>query len=81
MAAPAKHFGFGHEDHPLLGHRVVDAEHGRQVGVLRAVAPDVTDIRLEPVPVVPDGPPVAWLAPERGGVEWTTSLDAIEEAR
>lgn len=69
----------GHQSHPWLGHLVVDAEHGGRVGVLRAVAPDVDDIRLEPVFRVPAARPVAWLQPEAGGKEWTTPLTAIGE--
>lgn len=77
----ARDLGMGHRSHPWLGRRVVDTEHGDRVGVLRAVAPDVDDIRTEPVITVPSTPPVAWLAPEHGGGrEWTTSLTAILEA-
>lgn len=77
----AKDLGMGHRSHPWLGHRVIDTEHGDRVGVLRAVAPDVDDIRTEPLLTVPSTPPVAWLAPERGGgCEWTTNLNAIQEA-
>lgn len=78
MAATTQ-IDMGHQSHPLLGQLVADTEHGGQIGVLRAVAPDVDDIRLEPVFKVPVTPPVAWLRPAAGGTEWTTSLDAIEE--
>lgn len=69
----------GHQPHPFLDRLVVDTEHDGRVGVLRAVAPDVDDIRLEPILRVPEAPPVAWLVPPAGGREWTTSLTAIEE--
>ncbi|AUH41647.1 hypothetical protein [Streptomyces sp. CMB-StM0423] len=78
-AAPPADVRMGHQSHPWLGHLVVDAEHGGRVGVLRAVAPDVDDIRLEPIFRVPEAPPVAWLQEERGGKEWTTPLTAIGE--
>lgn len=77
--AGVRQLGLGHRAHPWLGRQVVDREHGGRVGVLRAVAPDVDVIRTGPVIQVPRTPPVAWLAPLRGGCEWTTSLDAIEE--
>ncbi|MER6847034.1 hypothetical protein AB0A81_26500 [Streptomyces flaveolus] len=55
-----------HHTHPLLGRPVLDTASGR-TGVLQAIAPDG------------DTPqPVAWLRPEGGGTEWTTSLRAIE---
>lgn len=73
--------GLGHVDHPLLGHRVVDHAHGDRVGVLRALAPEVKGNNLGPVISVPDTRPVAWLAPETGGREWTTDPKAIEAAK
>jgi hypothetical protein len=73
--------GLGHWSHPLLGQRVIDHPHGDRVGVLRALAPDVQGGSLDPVLKVPDTPPVAWLSPEGGGVEWTTALDTIEAAQ
>ncbi|QKV91909.1 hypothetical protein HUT19_09260 [Streptomyces sp. NA02950] len=73
--------GLCHQSHPLLGHLVVDHAHDGRVGVLRAIAPDLTDNRYRLVVMNPDAPPVAWLAPEGGGLEWTTSPDAIEAAR
>lgn len=76
----ARDMGMGHLTHPWLNRLVVDTEHSGRLGVLRAVAPDVDDIRTEPLIQVPGTPPVAWLAPEHGGREWTTSLAAIEEA-
>ncbi|WP_258563042.1 hypothetical protein [Streptomyces phytophilus] len=79
MTAATKNLGMGHQAHPWLGRLVIDTEHDGQVGVLRAVAPDVDDIRLEVI-TPPHTPPVAWLAPQGGGVEWTTSLTAIEAA-
>ncbi|MFF9781629.1 hypothetical protein GTW98_04845 [Streptomyces sp. SID8375] len=73
--------GLGHWSHPLLGERVVDHAHGDRVGVFRALAPDAEATHPGPVLVVPDTPPVAWLSPEGGGVEWTTGLDTIEAVR
>ncbi|MHA4817164.1 hypothetical protein ACXZ65_22705 [Streptomyces aculeolatus] len=78
LAAGGRQLGFGHRAHPWLGRRVVDKEHHGRIGVLRAVAPDVDDIRTEPLIPLPGTPPVAWLSPVRGGCEWTTSLSAIE---
>ncbi|MFF0723763.1 hypothetical protein [Streptomyces sp. NPDC004134] len=75
----ARDLEMGHQPHPLLHCLVIDTEHGGRVGVLRAVAPDVDDIRLEPIFRVPEAPPVAWLQEERGGKEWTTPLTAIGE--
>ncbi|MFK0296699.1 hypothetical protein ACIQU6_40365 [Streptomyces sp. NPDC090442] len=73
--------GFGHQAHPLIGCLVVDHAHGDRVGVLRAVAPDLK-VNSYSLPVmVPNAPLVAWLAPEKGGREWTTSPDEIEAAR
>ncbi|MCF3178198.1 hypothetical protein IPZ61_33460 [Streptomyces sioyaensis] len=77
----ARALGLGHLSHPLLGRRVIDHAHGDRVGVFRALAPDVKGPRSEPVLRVPDTPPVAWLAPEGGGVEWTTAPDAIEAVK
>lgn len=50
-----------HQDHPWIGRNVEDTATGRR-GILRAIAPD-------------DGKPhpVAWLMPDGGGTEWTTS--------
>jgi hypothetical protein len=79
--APAERaLGLGHWSHPLLGRRVVDHAHGDRVGVIRAFASDVNghNLSLGPVISVPDTPPVVWLSPEGGGVEWTTDPDAIE---
>ncbi|MBL1095164.1 hypothetical protein [Streptomyces coffeae] len=73
--------GLCHQSHPLLGRLVVDHAHDDRVGVLRAIAPDSTDNRYRLVVMNPDAPPVAWLAPEGGGLEWTTSPDAIETAQ
>ncbi|GAA2667645.1 hypothetical protein GCM10010400_30500 [Streptomyces aculeolatus] len=75
----ARDLEMGHQPHPLLHHLVVDTEHDGRVGVLRAVAPDVDDIRLESIFRVPVAPPVAWLRAEAGGTEWTTPLAAIGE--
>ncbi|MFE0377767.1 hypothetical protein ACFW1M_19750 [Streptomyces inhibens] len=72
--------GLGHWDHPLLGRRVIDRAHGGRSGVLRAIAPDVQDNNPGLMLQVPRTPPVAWLSPEGGGVEWTTAPDAIEAA-
>ncbi|MFD3420220.1 hypothetical protein [Streptomyces decoyicus] len=74
----ARALGLGHPSHPLLGRRVIDHAHDGRIGVFRAFAPDVNAPRLGPVLRVPDTPPVAWLSPEGGGVEWTTVPDAIE---
>ncbi|MBW5425087.1 hypothetical protein GKQ77_26600 [Streptomyces sp. BG9H] len=72
--------GMGHWSHPLLGQKVIDHAHGDRVGVFRAFAPDVDKGALRPLISIPETPPVVWLAPEEGGLEWTTSPDAIEEA-
>ncbi|MFD1828364.1 hypothetical protein ACFSJS_01640 [Streptomyces desertarenae] len=73
--------GLGHREHPLLGRTVLDTATGR-TGVLRAVCPEPDGCRAWTGPVLRPGggPPVAWLAPVGGGVEWTTALDAIREA-
>ncbi|MET7814220.1 hypothetical protein ABZT26_25655 [Streptomyces sp. NPDC005395] len=55
-----------HETHRLIGRLVCDTESGR-TGVLRAIAPDGNAPK-----------PVAWLSPEGGGTEWTTSLRSVE---
>ncbi|MGW7572613.1 hypothetical protein [Streptomyces sp. NPDC054765] len=73
--------GLGHLSHPLLGRRVIDRAHGDRIGVFRALAPDVKAPRVGPALRVPDTPPVAWLAPEGGGVEWTTTPDALEAVK
>ncbi|MER5969688.1 hypothetical protein ABT112_08115 [Streptomyces sp. NPDC002055] len=70
--------GLGHFEHPLLGRLVVDHAHGDRVGVLRAIAPDVDNRDAEPELKVPDTPPMAWLAPAGGGLEWITDPDEIE---
>ncbi|MFH9229075.1 hypothetical protein ACH4NT_34375 [Streptomyces lydicus] len=71
-----KDLGLGHEDHPLLGCEVIDHDHDGIRGVLRAYAPAVDKVTL--VPSAPSGKPVAWLAPVKGGLEWTTDLNSIE---
>ncbi|MGW7576161.1 hypothetical protein [Streptomyces sp. NPDC054765] len=79
---PAAHpLGLGHRSHPLLGRRVIDHAHDDRIGVLRAIAPEAKSVTPDPVLRVPAGPAVAWLSPEGGGVEWTTTPDAIEAAR
>ncbi len=72
--------GLGHREHPLLGRTVVDTATGR-TGILRAVCPEPDCCRAwaDPVPRPGSDPPVAWLAPVGGGVEWTTALDAVRE--
>ncbi|MGW5937674.1 hypothetical protein ACWIG3_05765 [Streptomyces celluloflavus] len=76
---PMQPLGLGHWKHPLLGHRVIDHAHDDRIGILRAIAPD-TKVSTGLVIKVPDTPPVAWLAPVTGGVEWTTDPEAIEVA-
>lgn len=76
----AQPLGLGHRSHPLLGRRVIDRAHGDRIGILRAIAPETKDDNPGLALRVPATPPVAWLAPEGGGVEWTTALDAIESA-
>ncbi|MEU1015853.1 hypothetical protein ABZ383_23375 [Streptomyces sp. NPDC005900] len=73
--------GMGHWSHPLIGRKVIDHAHGDRVGIFRAFAPDVDEHPAGPVLLIPETPPVVWLAPEEGGREWTTSPDAIEAAR
>ncbi|MFE5740672.1 hypothetical protein [Streptomyces celluloflavus] len=77
---PMQPLGLGHLNHPLLGHPVIDHAHDDRIGILRAIAPDAKantpNLSIE----IPDTPPVAWLAPETGGLEWTTDPDAIEAA-
>ncbi|MEU9476146.1 hypothetical protein [Streptomyces sp. NPDC048191] len=59
--------GLMHRSHPWLGHLVTDSATGRR-GILRAIAPEDT------------GPaPVAWLAPRRGGIEWTTAPENLTD--
>jgi hypothetical protein len=57
-----------HQGHRLIGCCVRDTLSGR-TGVLRAIAPDGDNPK-----------PVAWLRPERGGIEWTTAPEALEAA-
>ncbi|WP_181788956.1 hypothetical protein [Streptomyces phytophilus] len=73
--------GLGHERHPLLGKLVLDRTSGR-TGVLRAICPEPETHRVWSTPVLRQvaGPRMAWLVPVGGGVEWTTTPDAIEEA-
>ncbi|MFD7101949.1 hypothetical protein [Streptomyces celluloflavus] len=78
---PMQPLGLGHWKHPLLGHLVVDHAHDDRIGILRAIAPDVKAHTPGLVIEIPDTPPVAWLAPLTGGVEWTTDPEAIEVAR
>ncbi|MFE5738427.1 hypothetical protein [Streptomyces celluloflavus] len=78
---PMQPLGLGHWKHPLLGHRVVDHAHDDRIGILRAIAPDAKANAPGLVIGIPDTPPVAWLAPVTGGVEWTTETDAIEAAK
>ena len=79
--------GLGHRSHPLIGSRVVDTAHN-QPGILRAVAPDLDTTVHRPTPTGTTPPrseieaadPVAWLAPEGGGREWSTPLEFIRPA-
>ncbi|REK91109.1 hypothetical protein DY245_06585 [Streptomyces inhibens] len=80
MTTPVS-LGLGHYEHPLLGRLVVDHAHDDRIGVLRAIAPDVGGPNVKPMLRIPDTPPVAWLVPEGGGVEWSTNPDAIEAAQ
>lgn len=68
-----------HQEHPLLGHRVLDTENGR-IGILRAICPEPADAgalaKIQPFKRTP----MAWLAPIGGGREWTTATSAIEKA-
>ena len=76
-----------HYDHRFLGQVVIDGN-GRR-GVLRGVAPDLLS-KKGPVDIGMTGernrsdaeamPPVAWLAPEGGGAEWTAPLRSIYRA-
>lgn len=59
--------GLMHRSHPWLGHLVTDSATGRR-GILRAIAPEGT------APA-----PVAWLAPRRGGIEWTTAPENLTD--
>ncbi|MCC5474546.1 hypothetical protein [Streptomyces barringtoniae] len=59
--------GLMHRSHPWLGHMVTDSATGRR-GILRAIAPEGT------TPA-----PVAWLAPRRGGIEWTTAPEYLTD--
>jgi hypothetical protein len=56
-----------HRSHPWLGHLVTDSATGRR-GILRAIAPEGTA-----------STPVAWLAPRRGGIEWTTAPENLAD--
>lgn len=80
MRAAGREIGLGHRDHPLLGRTVLDTATGR-TGVLRAVCPepDGTAVCTGSAFRPGSGPPVAWLAPVGGGVEWTTEPEAIRE--
>lgn len=71
--------GLGHYEHPWLGREVVDTATGRR-GILRAVAPEADEVRLEPGVALArlKGKPVAWLQPVGGGVEWTTARTALQ---
>lgn len=73
--------GLGHQDHPLIAHRVIDSASGR-TGILRAICPepDSAMTYMNAVAHRGAGRPVAWLAPIGGGREWTTTPDAIQEA-
>ncbi|TBO57075.1 hypothetical protein EYS09_24540 [Streptomyces kasugaensis] len=73
--------GLGHLNHPLLGHPVIDHAHDDHIGILRAIAPDAKANTPSLNIGIPDTPPVAWLAPVTGGLEWTTDPDAIEAAK
>ncbi|MFD7104615.1 hypothetical protein [Streptomyces celluloflavus] len=73
--------GLGHLNHPLLGHPVIDHAHADRIGILRAIAPDAKANTPSLNIGIPDTPPVAWLAPVTGGLEWTTDPDAIEAAK
>ncbi|MEU1266692.1 hypothetical protein ABZ473_32440 [Streptomyces cellulosae] len=55
-----------HKPHRLIGRLVRDTLSGR-IGVLRAIAPDGDTTE-----------PAAWLIPEGGGTEWTTTPRSIE---
>ncbi|WP_241740782.1 hypothetical protein [Streptomyces sp. L2] len=65
--AAATSTGLMHRSHPWLGHLVTDSATGRR-GILRAIAPEDT------TPT-----PVAWLAPRRGGIEWTTAPENLTD--
>ncbi|MFI6723686.1 hypothetical protein [Streptomyces atratus] len=75
-----RHLGLGHWSHPLLGCLVIDHAHDDRTGILRGLAPDVKKTNIGPSLSIPNTPPVAWLAPEKGGVEWTTDPASIEAA-
>ncbi|MEU7183619.1 MULTISPECIES: hypothetical protein [Streptomyces] len=77
---PMQPLGLGHLNHPLLGHPVIDHAHADRIGILRAIAPDAKANTPSLNIGIPDTPPVAWLAPVTGGLEWTTDPDAIEAA-
>ncbi|MFD7104604.1 hypothetical protein [Streptomyces celluloflavus] len=78
---PMQPLGLGHLNHPLLGHPVIDHAHADRIGILRAIAPDAKANTPSLNIGIPDTPPVAWLAPVTGGLEWTTDPDAIEAAK
>lgn len=76
-----------HYTHRLLGQIVTDGN-GRR-GVLRAIAPDLSTSKKPLAFTTPkDGSrseaettkPVAWLAPEKGGAEWTAPVGSIHQA-
>jgi len=58
--------GLGHRSHKWLGRTVTDSVTGKR-GLLRAITLDDAT----------HGHMVAWLAPEGGGVEWTTDPSAL----
>ncbi|MGW5936963.1 hypothetical protein ACWIG3_31425 [Streptomyces celluloflavus] len=78
---PMQPLELGHLNHPLLGHPVIDHAHDDRIGILRAIAPDAKANTPSLNIGIPDTPPVAWLAPVTGGLEWTTDPDAIEAAK
>ncbi|MFE5740676.1 hypothetical protein [Streptomyces celluloflavus] len=60
---------------------MIDHAHDDRIGILRAIAPDAKANTPSLNIGIPDTPPVAWLVPETGGLEWTTDPDAIEAAK
>ncbi|GHI06738.1 hypothetical protein AQI88_30240 [Streptomyces cellostaticus] len=67
-----------HRSHPWLGRVVTDPVTGRR-GILRAIAPEPDGLQLVPSRALTKKPPVAWLQPEGGGVEWATSPSALSD--